>query len=77
MKFGTKLNHIVKAGQEIADDHDGCRIHVDIQGTVDANGIITGAHSITLERPGSIAQHHNVSIDTMIVMAQEFQKSLG
>ena len=76
MKFGTKLNHLIKLGMEIAEEHDGCAVHVDLKGTISEYGQINGAHSMTLESPGQTVVHHNVSIETMISMTGDFKKTL-
>jgi len=76
VKFGTKLNHLIKVGAEISDEHEGCAVHVEIHGTIGDYGNINGRHSLTLEKPGETAIHHNVSIDMMIALAGDFKKSL-
>lgn len=77
MKQGTKINHIVTIGKEMAEKHSGCSVILNIKGAVDANGMIIGAHSLTLTSPEHTITHHNVSLDTMIVVTQEWSKSLG
>lgn len=76
MKAGTKINHIVTCASATAKEHPGCKVHLDIRGPIDIHGIIKGNHSLTLEQPGKIIVHHNVGLDTMIVLVQDWSKGL-
>ena len=77
MKAGTKINHIITCANKVAEDHPGCKVHLEIRGYIDENGMIKGSQRLKLESPGTTEVHHNVSLDTMIVMVQEWSKSLG
>ena len=77
MKAGTKINHIITSASTIARQHPDCRVLLDVKGPIDAKGLIKGAHKLTLESPNHTTVHHNASLDTMILLVQEWSKGLG